>query len=140
MPEVPGDQFQTVMNRGTSDLQVGIRESLPGPLERGSQPPEHPGNGNIVWENRDRRQNPLFDVSEVAFGSPGAMSPREQFAHHYRAGELLLTWHAAEPLDVRRRRTASQRFRDRVSVEKVGHVTRRGCSVAILAGELFAHS
>src|SRR5713101_642128 len=121
MPDVSGDELESVTDRGRGDLEVGVRKSAAFARQFCLDLAKNARHGNVVGKNSDCRQDSRVDVVKMPFTIYRAERPLVKLANDNCAGELFGAGNASEPAEIAGCRSSLKNLRDGVSVEEKGH-------------------
>jgi len=117
MPQISGDELESVVERGRGYLQVGVGERHSSAAHLRLDVPTYPGNRDIEGKHSNSRQHLFFDPLDVEIRVGRAKSTFIQLSDGDGAGELIRARNRLEPTHVGRLGTAAQHFRDSVGIE-----------------------
>ncbi len=119
--EVPGHEFQVVVERCGGNLEIGVGQNAAIVLKVGLGRSVDSGNIEIIRNHREGREHPGFDVPDVSRGVRRTECTPEQFADHHGARELVSSRNRLEPAHVLGERLRSEDLGDRIRIEEIGH-------------------
>jgi hypothetical protein len=119
--DVAGHQLETMVNRGRSDLKVGIFQDLAGTCQSRMNLSIDSCDSRVVGKNRQERQDPIFDIGQMTVPIDRPKGTSIKLAHDDSAGELLGSGNGSQPVEISRRRPLPQDLRNRICVKKIGH-------------------
>ena len=94
MPDIPGNEFETMSHGSCCNLQIGIGELFAGKAQGRGQLAKYPRHSCIEWQHDKSRENSLFNVAQVPITMLSKKRAFEQFCHAHGTGELLFALNA----------------------------------------------
>ena len=100
MPQVAGDEFQSMLDSRRSNLQIRIRKDDTRFLQVCSDLPEDPCGGRVIREHVHCRKDTVRVTVKVMIAGCGAIRALVEFSNDNRAGKLILPGNDLDPAHI----------------------------------------